>query len=226
MIKGVIFDMAGTAIDENNIVYKTLHESLNHHQVDCSLEQVLQWGAGHEKRDAISILAKKYYKQPYSENFINNIFNHFKVLLNFRYETEPLSLANGMKEVIHFLKEKDIKIAFNTGYQEKVALQILDRIGIKLGKDIDVLVTADMVANGRPAPDMIQKILQKLGITSNQAIKIGDSQIDIEEGRNASVAYSLGITTGAHTREQLEQANPDLILSRMEELVFFISELE
>lgn len=224
MIRIVIFDMAGTAINEHNLVYKTLHESLNDFDVPCSLNQVLEWGAGHEKRDAISILVKKFQPKNHEDDFIDKIFNHFKILLNLRYDTEPMALADGMEEVMQYLRKEGIKIAFNTGYQRNVAQKILDRINIKEGSDIDLLVTADMVENGRPAPDMILKILEQYDIKPMEAIKIGDSKIDIEEGKNAGVKYSLGITTGAHTREQLMEMKPDRILDAMDALIHFIDE--
>ena len=45
----VVFDMAGTTIDEDNVVYKTLQQSIELAGYPCSLEQVLAEGAGREK---------------------------------------------------------------------------------------------------------------------------------------------------------------------------------
>ena len=50
-------------------------------------------------------------------------------------------------------------------------------------------------------------------------IKVGDSTIDIEEGKNAGCKLSIGITTGAHTREQLEMVRPDYIIDDLLELL-------
>ena len=49
MIKLIIFDMAGTAINEDNLVYKTIQSTLIDHNVDVDLETVLRLGAGKEK---------------------------------------------------------------------------------------------------------------------------------------------------------------------------------
>ena len=40
-IKMVVFDMAGTTVDEGNVVYHTLHKALNLHHVKVSFEDVL-----------------------------------------------------------------------------------------------------------------------------------------------------------------------------------------
>ena len=53
MIRMVVFDMAGTTVDEDNVVYKTLQSEINKAGFSFSLEQVLAEGAGKEKRQAI-----------------------------------------------------------------------------------------------------------------------------------------------------------------------------
>ena len=53
MIKMVVFDMAGTTVDENNVVYKTLQKVINLAGFNFTIEQVLETGAGKEKLAAI-----------------------------------------------------------------------------------------------------------------------------------------------------------------------------
>ena len=52
-IKMIVFDMAGTTINEDNLVYKTLQKIINAKGYNFSLQQVLNEGAGYEKRKAI-----------------------------------------------------------------------------------------------------------------------------------------------------------------------------
>jgi beta-phosphoglucomutase-like phosphatase (HAD superfamily) len=54
MIKLVVFDMAGTTVDEQNVVYKTVHAVINDAGYEFSLDQVLEHGAGKEKKTAIN----------------------------------------------------------------------------------------------------------------------------------------------------------------------------
>ena len=46
MIKMVVFDMAGTTVNENNVVYKTLQKAINEAGYNFTLEKVLAEGAG------------------------------------------------------------------------------------------------------------------------------------------------------------------------------------
>ncbi len=70
---------------------------------------------------------------------------------------------------------------------------------------------------------MILLAMQEQGITdAQQVLKVGDSIIDIEEGRNAGCRYSIGITTGAHTYEQLASARPDFIINDLIEVLLIV----
>ncbi|MEY4134956.1 MAG: hypothetical protein RL386_1306, partial [Bacteroidota bacterium] len=51
-----------------------------------------------------------------------------------------------------------------------------------------------------------------------EVAKVGDAVADIEEGRNAGCGLVLGITTGAHTHDQLRAARPDRIIASLAEL--------
>lgn len=219
MIKLAIFDMAGTAVDEDNIVYKTVLKSLELYGYNLPLEKVLRFGAGKEKRTAITDVLKVVTDSETDEIEIDRIFETFQQLLNVAYEEAEMRLFPGAKSLMEYCRKNDIKIAFNTGYSEVVALGILNKIGISIGVDIDYLATADMVKNGRPAPDMIALICDQLGVNPLLSIKMGDSGIDIQEGRNAGVKYTIGVTTGAQDRAVLAHSNPDFIVDDLGDVI-------
>ncbi len=219
MIRLVIFDMAGTAIDEDNLVYKTIVESLKHDGIQTDLNTVLEYCAGKEKKDAIRDVIKEITKKNPTAELVDKIHEEFKRNLYTIYKTAKMQVFPSVQKVIETLKQKDVKVSFNTGYSREVAEQILKNVDIHIGQDIDVLMTASDVKNSRPAPDMIIEICKKLEIPSNLAIKIGDSSVDIQEGKNAKVKYSIGITTGAQNRTQMEKASPDFIIDDMLELL-------
>jgi phosphoglycolate phosphatase-like HAD superfamily hydrolase len=66
---------------------------------------------------------------------------------------------------------------------------------------------------------MILYAMDKLNVVdSTTVIKVGDSTIDIEEGRNAGCIYSIGVTTGAHSQTELLTAKPDYIFDDIYDL--------
>lgn len=176
MIKLLIFDMAGTAVNEDNTVYKTIRNALARAGYHYDLSEVLLYGAGKEKWIAIrDILTSN--NPAISEDTIDRIHNDFKDLLDTAYAVSNIRLFKSVDTVIKEMRTKGIKVAFNTGYKRNMAEYLLSKMNIIVGKDIDCLVASDDVILGRPHPDMINRILDQLNIHKHEAVKIGDSKI-------------------------------------------------
>jgi phosphonatase-like hydrolase len=219
MIKMIVFDMAGTTVNENMIVYKTLQRCINEAGFDFTMEEVLAEGAGKEKVDAIRAILRVYANQQ-DDGLTENIYKNFIVALQKAYDTEDILPQDNAEELFRALRQKDILIVLNTGYNEKTANQLITKLGWEKGVEFDSLVTATDVPHNRPHPDMILLAMRQFGIDdAREVAKVGDSIIDIEEGANAGCGLNIGITTGAHTREQLKSANPDRIIDNLLELV-------
>jgi phosphonatase-like hydrolase len=219
MIKMVVFDMAGTTVNENNVVYKTLQKAINESGFDFTLDKVLLEGAGKEKLQAIKSILK-VYAQINDETLSEFIYQKFIVLLANAYDNLEISPQSNAVELFQRLKKKNILVVLNTGYNVQTAESIIDKLGWKKGVEFDGLVTATDVKHNRPQPDMILFAMKKFNISdARKVVKVGDSAIDIEEGKNAGCRLNIGITTGAHTLEQLETAKPDYIINNLLELL-------
>jgi len=219
-IELVVFDMAGTTVDEGNVVYKTVQKSIVDAGYSFTLDEVLEHGAGKEKHQAIKdVLASKSITDADSEA----IFSAFKGSLDDAYRALEVNSFDGVEQLIADLREKDVKIALDTGYNSRIANMLLEKMGWEKGREYDTLVTSDDVVNGRPHPDMIQLAMKNTGVTdSSKVLKAGDSTIDIEEGTNTGCGITVGVTTGAQTREQLATAEPTLILDRLADILAHI----
>lgn len=219
MVKMVVFDMAGTTIDEDNVVYKTLQQSIEQAGFRCSLDQVLAEGAGREKYQAIQNILQVFH-QLKDDSICKSIYTDFVIRLSAAYQHLAVQPMPGALELMHQLRNQNCKVVLNTGYNITTAQTLLHKLGWKESIDYDALITASDVSNSRPAPDMIQLAYRKFQLTNgNETIKVGDSIIDIEEGRNAGCRLCIGITTGAHTREQLLSAHPDAIIDHLLQLI-------
>lgn len=211
--------MAGTVVDEDNVVYKTVQKALEHGGVHVTLEQVLADGAGKEKFQAISDIAAKY-DPSIDENAAEAMYHNFVVMLDRAYEDLDVMPVAGAEEIFRQLKEMGVYRILNTGYSKKTAMQLVSKLGWEKDRDYDDIVTASDVPKTRPFPDMIFMAMELMGISDATTVaKIGDSAIDVEEGKNAECGLTVGITTGAHTRQQLAAANPDHIIDKLADLL-------
>lgn len=211
--------MAGTVVDEGNVVYRTLQRALNNGGVHVTFEQVLAEGAGKEKSKAIFDIASKY--DPKKDAVaIGAMYKEFVTLLDLAYTDLEVRPMDGAEELFAELRTTGVYRVLNTGYNRGTASQLLHKLRWKRELHFDVLITASDVAKARPFPDMIFKAMGVMGINDASAVaKVGDSVVDIEEGKNAGCGITVGITTGAHTREQLASAKPDNIIDSLRELM-------
>jgi phosphonatase-like hydrolase len=218
-IELVVFDMAGTTVDEGNVVYKTVQKAINDEGFNVSLNDVLKHGAGKEKHQAIKAVLKECTDLAEVESVAYKIFTNFKIGLEKAYSDLDVKTFEGTESLFRDLRANQIKVVLNTGYDAVTANKLLSKLGWKVGVTIDALVTADDVENGRPDGDMILKAMQITAVSDAQKVlKVGDSAIDIEEGKNAGCGMTAGVLTGAQTREQIQEANPTFILENLNEL--------
>ncbi|MEO8414030.1 MAG: phosphonatase-like hydrolase [Ginsengibacter sp.] len=214
-----VFDMAGTTVNENNVVYKTLQKAINAKGFDFSLNQVMAEGAGKEKLQAIKTVLKVYAKKE-DDQLADSIYQDFIVQLAIAYDTIEILPQDGAVDLFRELKKRGIIVGLNTGYNKETAQSLLGKLGWKKGEEFDDLITASDVKSNRPDPDMILLAMKQFNITdAKEVIKVGDSIIDIEEGQHAGCGMSIGITTGAHTHVQLASAKPDYIIHNLLELL-------
>jgi len=215
--------MAGTTVNEDNIVYKTLQAALNHFNVPVDLNHVLLHGAGKEKFQAIKDIISN---SPYTLDETGQLeaFNYFLAQLDIAYLNFDVTPMPGAEQVFAALKQSGIKVVLNTGYNRATAENLLGKLGWAEEQQIDLLVTASDVLHNRPMPDMIFYAKDKLHIEdAKHMVKIGDSCIDIEEGKNAGCLLNIGITTGAQTEIQLMEAKPDYIVHSLTEMLEILS---
>lgn len=218
-IELVVFDMAGTTVDEDNVVYKTVQKVINDEGYNIRLEDVLKYGAGKEKHQAITDVLKECTPLINVSQVADIAFSKFKVTLKNAYDTLEIKTFEGTEQLFKDLRNKHIKVVLNTGYDSITANFLLEKLGWIVGKTIDALVTADDVENGRPEGDMIFFAMKNTGVIDPEKVmKVGDSAIDIEEGKNANCGITVGVLTGAQNRAQIQEANPTYMIESLNEL--------
>lgn len=208
-----VFDMAGTTVDEQNVVYKTVQSVIQAQGYAVTLDAVLEHGAGKEKRQAIFDILHHCTDCSDAGKTADDAFAAFKPALAAAYQALDVQPIAGVPELFGALHARNIKVVLNTGYDRATAATLLNRLDWQVGRQIDGLITADDVRNGRPAPDMIQAAMRIAQVDNPAAVlKAGDSVIDIEEGKNAGCGVTVGVLTGAQMETQLQTARPTAVL--------------
>jgi len=180
---------------------------------------------GWRKVDAIKMLLNKYRPDLANEETIEQIHSRFiQTMVEYYQQSKDLQPLPFAEKLFEQLQANGIKVALNTGFTREIADTILQRLNWQPGGKIDAIVASDEVPEGRPASFMIEKIMRQFSISNPASVaKVGDTEVDVLEGRNAHCGLVIGVTTGAYTREQLESYKPDHIIDNLSELSSLIS---
>ncbi len=90
---------------------------------------------------------------------------------------------------------------------------------------ISLLLGADDVTHAKPHPEPVMLTLQHFGLSSEEALVVGDTSFDIGMGRNAG-CITCGVTYGNHSREQLQLAGADFIIDDFSDLHKIVHDLQ
>ncbi|MCW8830391.1 MAG: phosphoglycolate phosphatase [Gammaproteobacteria bacterium] len=128
---------------------------------------------------------------------------------------ERSCLYDGVREAIDFLKTQDVHIGCVTNKNAQFTLPILEKLGVK--DDFEIIICGDTLDRKKPDPLPLLHAAEKMGVTAEQSLMLGDSMSDVKAARAAGfniVCMSYGYNHG----EDISDYNPDAVVDSMEEI--------
>ncbi len=200
----VVFDMAGTTIEDSGQVPEAFTTVLSKHGITID-DETLRAVRGASKRDAIRHFVAAHQRTNI-DALTDKIYSEFGAYLAQLFNSGGVKPMPGAAATFDWLRSQGIKIALNTGFDRPTTDLIIEAVGWRTGV-ADAIVCGDEVALGRPAPFLIFHSMEATGVTGvDQVMCVGDTVLDLQAGRNAGVRYVIGVLSGAHRKAQLEQA--------------------
>ena len=210
----VIFDMAGTTIEDRGQVPAAFAATLAANGLTISADEIMRV-RGASKRQAIRNLLP-----PATADQSDRIYNEFRRELASVYQSGGVKCVDGADAAIKRLKAAGRKVALTTGFDRDIATLLLSSIGWTRDM-IDVIICGDDVENGRPSPDMILLAMKLTDVADpGKVANVGDTALDLESAARAGVRWNIGVLSGAHAREALERAPHTHIIESVKELPF------
>jgi phosphonatase-like hydrolase len=226
-IKLVVFDIAGTTVKDDHDVSKAFQAALrkSHYEVPLELINPLM---GYEKNLAIRQILRlhEHNDAKITTELVTKIHKEFVQQMIAYYQFAPgIEPLPNVEETFAALRAQGVQVGINTGFSRDIAITIVKRLQWFEKELIDQVVGSDEVELGRPHPYMIQKMMLDGKIEkAKEVAKVGDTEVDIREGQNAGCKYSIGITTGIFTRQQLEPYNPTHIIDDIAQVIEIINQ--
>ena len=180
MIKYVIFDKDGTLLDTEPFFERSWVETGAKWGLEGMSENYYPNIAGKSVARSIQFLKDTYGADFEAEAFMAERMAQVRKMMD-----GDIPLKAGCTEILEFLKLQGIKVAIATSTVEEISVRNLKKLGL-IGS-FDALVTGDMVANGKPAPDIFIESGRRIGAKPEETLVVGDSSFDIIGGHRAGM---------------------------------------
>lgn len=201
LVRLVVFDMIGTTVQATDAVPQAFAAALAPEGVPVDAT-VLTRVRGLNKRAAIAALVPAGADHAARSE---GAYQRFEQALLAGYGPGQLTPVAGAAEVLRRCRAAGVRTALNTGFERALADHVVRSLGWETVAD--AVVCGDDVAEGRPAPFMIYRAMERTGVIDVARVAVvGDTTADLEAGHHARAGWNIGVWSGAHDRSRLEHA--------------------
>ncbi|HTT24200.1 MAG TPA: phosphonatase-like hydrolase [Candidatus Sulfotelmatobacter sp.] len=214
-VKLVIFDIAGTIIEDHGEVIRAFANALMENGIPFVEDELKKW-KGASKCEVIRHFVARADPKGEDEQKVETSYRSFRAQLERCYSEKVVPVA-GAVETFHWCREHGILLATTTGFYREISELVLRQVGWR--DFFAANISSSDVREGRPAPYMIFRAMEATGVKSvKEVVNVGDTPLDLQSGWNAGVTGRVGVLTGAHSRESLEREPHTHIINSIAEL--------
>lgn len=209
MYKAVIFDMDGTILDTLEDICASINAALQSEGYPArTIEEVRQMvGNGNRK------LAERAVPAGAGADAAERVFRafhaHYRV-----HAADHTKIYSGIEPLIAELRRRGMRTAVVSNKADYAVQALCRRYFPGL---FDAAAGDRDGVRRKPYPDGVLAMLDVLGVSSGEAVYVGDSEVDVETARNAGL-FCIAVTWGFRTKAFLLERGARCTADSAEEL--------
>ena len=138
---------------------------------------------------------------------------------NLEVGTSPNVPFEGIVPMLQKLKERGVMLAVLSNKDHESCVRIVEEI---FGKGMfDVIRGNSDALPPKPHPAGMEAVLRETGMSLEDCLYIGDTEVDMETGKNAGV-FTVAVLWGYRSKETLSAFSPEAMISTPDELLQLI----
>src|SRR5437762_11152389 len=125
-VKLIVFDLAGTVIEDAGQVPAAFTAVLRHHEIDVTSDSLREM-RGASKSEVIQHFVERQPGGSTAEVFASTeeIYNSFRSTLAGMYESDGVREIAGATETFTWLQQRGVRVALNTGFDRTITELLL-----------------------------------------------------------------------------------------------------
>ncbi|HOI29151.1 MAG TPA: HAD-IA family hydrolase [Melioribacteraceae bacterium] len=202
-----VFDLDGTLVNSHETIFKATKHALKEVGIDNNIERTkfLNMIGMHFE----DIFSEFGFKVPDFEEFLG-IYKS----IYFDY-IDNSKLYPDVRIVIESVKKEGRKVGLLTTKGQDQAELILKHFG--LYELFDGIMGRRPGIKHKPSPEPLLKLCNEVEIRIENTIMIGDSELDVECGKNAG-SLTCAVSYGYRNRKLLEDTKPDFLIDNIAQI--------
>ena len=193
--KAIFLDVDGVLVDSEKLFNICWRKAAEKEGYKMTFEQAL------ELRSLDSQLAKELFKSWYGDDRAYPAIRDVrKRLMSELILREPITVKNGVKDLLNELKTRNIKAVIVTSSPISRITKYIESIGIDI-KMLDEIITTENVKRGKPFPDVYQYACKTLGYKPTECIAVEDSPNGVKSANSAGCFTIMIPDLSPYTKE-------------------------
>ena len=213
MIDTVIFDLDGTLLNTLDDLTDSVNFALG--EMGCPLHTAdeVRMMVGNSVIYLIEQALPKGTDKASFDHCLSTFEAHYKT--NMRNKTAPY---DGVMQMLDELSTAGYKLAVVSNKPDVFTKQLVSEL---FGQYISIAIGRSEDMPRKPAPDTVWHALDLLQSRRENAVYVGDSEVDVLAAKNSGMPC-IGCLWGFRDRETLESAGAEYIISSTDELIGLI----
>lgn len=208
----VIFDLDGTLMDTLEDLANAVNEILRRNGYPVRTIEEVRRIVGNGLRQTLTLCLPQGTKEQVVDELLPDFASYYQE--HCQEKTKPY---DGIMDVLKTLHERGFKLAIVSNKRDE-AVKTLNKECFQEYVKVAIGENESAGIRKKPAPDTVYQALQELGSKKEQAVYVGDSEVDRATAENAGLPC-ISVEWGFRDREELEKLKPAWLISRPEELL-------
>lgn len=202
------FDFDGTVLDTNEVIVNSWQEVFRHFEGKERTEAEIFATFG----ETVDFSMRRFFPDDKVEE-AKKVYRAYQA----EHAEEQVRLFDGVRELLSELKVRGHLVSLVTSRLSRTTHDYLEMFGI--ADLFDVVITCDDVAEHKPDPKPLLVAMERLGVTAEETLMLGDTKFDIGCANNAGADSVLAKWSHAISEEDVRDFPPKYVIDKPEDFL-------